>query len=90
MQEEACALHIPCITVRYVTDRPESVECGANVLAPPEDEGSILAAADFVEKNHARMKAAGNPYGNGDSARLIFDAIEKMEGKLVAWEHQKK
>ncbi len=90
MQEEACALHVPCITVRYVTDRPESVEAGANILAPPVNAQSIVSAAEYVEKNHAKMCGAKNPYGDGNSAKLIFDAIEKWEGRLVSFEHQKK
>lgn len=88
MQEEACALHVPCITVRYVTDRPESVEEGANVLAHPDSAESILAAAEYVEKNHAKMAGAKNPYGDGNSSGLILDAIEKWDGKLIGWEHE--
>ena len=89
MQEEAAALHIPCITVRYVTDRPESVSAGANVLAPPANAQSILKAAEYVEKNHSKMSSAKNPFGEGNSASLILDAIEKWEGKLIGWEHQR-
>lgn len=89
MQEEAPAIHIPCITVRYVTDRPESVEAGANVLAPPKNAQTILDAADYVEKNHEKMSAAKCPYGDGNSSQLIFDALEKWQGKFVQWEHQK-
>jgi len=89
MQEETAALHVPCITVRFVTDRPESVQAGCNVLAPPKDADTILQAAQFVEKNHSKMSSAKNPYGEGNSASLILDAIEKWEGKLIGWEHQK-
>lgn len=88
MQEEAAALHVPCISVRYVTDRPESVQCGANVLAPPKSSQSILDAVEFVRKNGAKMRSAKNPFGNGNAASLIFDAIEKS-GKKALFEHQK-
>ncbi|VVB57129.1 UDP-N-acetylglucosamine 2-epimerase [uncultured archaeon] len=89
MQEEAAALHVPCVTVRYVTDRPESVEAGANVLAPPKSADEIVQVVAQAEKNHAKMAKAPNPYGDGNSSKLILDAIEKWEGKLVAWEHEK-
>ncbi len=89
MQEEAAALHIPCITVRYVTDRPESVEEGANVLGKPESIESILEAVRYVEENHEKMRKAKNPYGEGNSSQLILDAIGKWEGKLIGWEHRK-
>lgn len=89
MQEEAAALHIPCATVRYVTDRPESVEAGANVLAVPKSMETILAAVEHVEKNHEKMRAAKNPYGEGNSSALILDVIEKWNGRLIGWEHRK-
>lgn len=33
VQEEACILGVPCVTLREVTERPETINCGANVLA---------------------------------------------------------
>ena len=33
VQEECCLLHVPMVTLRDVTERPETVECGANMLA---------------------------------------------------------
>ncbi len=33
VQEEACILRVPNVTLRDVTERPETVECGSNVLA---------------------------------------------------------
>jgi UDP-N-acetylglucosamine 2-epimerase (non-hydrolysing) len=88
MQEECCALHIPCITVRYVTDRPESVSAGANILARPDSAQTIISAARQVEDAHAKMSAAPNPYGSGNTAALILDALEKLDGKLSRWEHE--
>jgi len=32
LQEEACILGVPCITIRDNTERPETVAVGANVL----------------------------------------------------------
>jgi len=89
MQEEAAALHVPCVTVRYVTDRPESVEAGANVLAPPKSADSIVSVVESAERNAEQMKKTKNPYGNGDSAKLILKAIEEWEGKMIGWEHKK-
>ena len=90
MQEECCALHIPCITVRYVTDRPESVSARANIVARPDSAQTIVAAAKQIEASHAQMSAAPNPYGNGNSSALIMDALEKWDGKLSRWEHERK
>jgi UDP-N-acetylglucosamine 2-epimerase (non-hydrolysing) len=33
VQEECCILKVPAVTVRDVTERPETLECGGNVLA---------------------------------------------------------
>jgi len=33
VQEEACILHTPCVTLRYNTERPETVDVGANILS---------------------------------------------------------
>lgn len=89
MQEEAAALHVPCVTTRFVTDRPESVEAGVNVLAPPKSSNDVLRAAYAVDEDNEGMRKKKNPYGDGNSSKLIIDAIEKFEGKLIQWEHQK-
>jgi len=38
VQEECCILGVPTVTLRDVTERPETVECGSNVLAGTETE----------------------------------------------------
>ncbi|MFQ5406488.1 MAG: UDP-N-acetylglucosamine 2-epimerase, partial [Candidatus Micrarchaeia archaeon] len=90
MQEEAAALKVPCVTLRYVTDRPESVQAGVNLLAPPKNIRTILKAIAKADKNNAAMRKKNNPYGKGNSSKLIIDAIEKFEGKLIQWEHEKR
>jgi UDP-N-acetylglucosamine 2-epimerase (non-hydrolysing) len=47
VQEEACILGIPNVTLRDVTERPETLECGSNVLAGA-DPDSIARAVAFV------------------------------------------
>jgi UDP-N-acetylglucosamine 2-epimerase (non-hydrolysing) len=39
VQEECCIFHVPNVTLRDVTERPETVECGSNLLAgaDPDD-----------------------------------------------------
>jgi UDP-N-acetylglucosamine 2-epimerase (non-hydrolysing) len=88
MQEECCALHLPCLTLRYVTDRPESVEAGANKCVGCEKE-TIMAESRkilFDANAAASMRSAKNPYGDGKSSQRIFDIIEKFEGKMERWE----
>lgn len=33
VQEECCLHRVPCVTLRNVTERPETLECGSNILA---------------------------------------------------------
>ena len=43
VQEECCILRLPNVTLRDVTERPETVECGSNVLAGVEPENVLRA-----------------------------------------------
>ena len=78
LQEEAITLDVPALTLRYNTERPETVTAGGNILvgsnkqAILENANRILNDKEFAEK----MRNAPNPYGMGDSAKLTVDAIE--------------
>ena len=39
VQEECCIMGVPTVTVRDTTERPETVECGSNMLSGVEPEG---------------------------------------------------
>ena len=78
LQEEAITLDVPALTLRYNTERPETVTAGGNILVG-SDKNLILENANRIlnDKEFAdRMKNAPNPYGGGDSAKLTVDAIE--------------
>lgn len=70
VQEEACILQVPCVTVRESTERPESVDVGANVLAGTEPED--IAAAGLVQLTADAEWSC--PFGDGTAAELIVDA----------------
>jgi UDP-N-acetylglucosamine 2-epimerase (non-hydrolysing) len=48
VQEEACILHVPNITVRDVTERPETIECGSNCLAGTKADSIRRAVASVT------------------------------------------
>ncbi|MBI5502679.1 MAG: UDP-N-acetylglucosamine 2-epimerase (non-hydrolyzing) [Deltaproteobacteria bacterium] len=50
VQEEACILGTPNVTVRDTTERPETLECGSNILAGV-DPDEITRAVEFVLGN---------------------------------------
>jgi UDP-N-acetylglucosamine 2-epimerase (non-hydrolysing) len=77
LQEEAITLDVPALTLRYNTERPETVTSGGNILVG-SDKDAILEYVDRIlsdEEFRDRMKNAPNPYGQGDSAKLTVDAI---------------
>ena len=86
LQEEAITLDIPALTLRYNTERPETVTAGGNILVG-SDKDAILGNARKIldDKEFAdKMKNAVNPYGEGNAAEKTVDAIEQYykEGLL--------
>jgi UDP-N-acetylglucosamine 2-epimerase (non-hydrolysing) len=71
LQEEACCLRVPCVTLRDNTERPESVQVGANVLAGAEPEAIVRAARTMREK----PRDWANPFGDGKSGERIVDLL---------------
>jgi UDP-N-acetylglucosamine 2-epimerase (non-hydrolysing) len=47
VQEECCLFHVPNITIRDVTERPETIECGSNILCGA-DEKIITRCVNIV------------------------------------------
>jgi UDP-N-acetylglucosamine 2-epimerase (non-hydrolysing) len=69
LQEEACCLRVPCVTLRDNTERPESVQVGANVLAGAEPERIVAAAKEML----GRPRDWPNPFGDGKSGERIVE-----------------
>ena len=47
VQEECCIFHVPNVTIRDVTERPETLECGSNILSGA-DHDTILKCVQIV------------------------------------------
>lgn len=47
VQEECCIFRVPNVTIRDVTERPETIECGSNILSGA-DSKSILRCVRCV------------------------------------------
>jgi UDP-N-acetylglucosamine 2-epimerase (non-hydrolysing) len=56
VQEETCILGVPSVTIRDVTERPETIECGSNVLAG-NDAQTIVKMVHMV----TRQKCSWQP-----------------------------
>jgi UDP-N-acetylglucosamine 2-epimerase (non-hydrolysing) len=53
VQEECCIFGVPTVTMRDVTERPETIECGSNLLAGVETE-RILPAIALAVRSEGR------------------------------------
>jgi UDP-N-acetylglucosamine 2-epimerase (non-hydrolysing) len=73
--EEACTLKVPCITIRTETERPESVEVGANVVTGVNDPKKILQCAEIMIN---KKRDWDNPFGDGESAKRIVTIMKKL------------
>lgn len=73
LQEEACCLRVPCVTLRDNTERPESVEAGANVLAGAESDTIVACARSMA----ARPRDWPNPFGDGTSGARIVEILQR-------------
>ncbi|MHB8051745.1 MAG: non-hydrolyzing UDP-N-acetylglucosamine 2-epimerase [Methanoregula sp.] len=71
VQEEACILKVPCVTIRDSTERPETVDVGANMVAGV-DPASIINTAD---KMLAQSRSWKNPFGDGKAGDRIIEIV---------------
>ncbi len=74
VQEEACILKVPCVTLRTTTERPETLTTGGNVLAG-YDPVKILSGAKKMISKKAVWK---NPFGDGRSGERIVQILENQ------------
>lgn len=75
VQEEACILGIPCVTLRDNTERPETIEVGANILAGASPDNIV----EFAGVMLTREKNWANPFGDGRAAERIANVIMEAE-----------
>jgi UDP-N-acetylglucosamine 2-epimerase (non-hydrolysing) len=70
LQEEGCILGVPCVTLRDNTERPETVDVGANTVA---------GFNDYIMEHVTKMISTGrtwkNPYGKGNAAELTLKEL---------------
>jgi UDP-N-acetylglucosamine 2-epimerase (non-hydrolysing) len=76
LQEESCFLHVPCVTLRENTERPETLGIGANVLAGT-DPARVRAA---VRRQSAESRTWANPFGDGTTSAQIARTVSKELG----------
>lgn len=86
VQEEAITLNVPCLTLRYNTERIETVDAGGNILVGTRKD-KIIKYVRLIANNkkfREKMKNATNPYGDGKASERIIESIinASKDGKL--------
>jgi len=76
VQEEACTLNVPCVTLRDNTERPETLEVGSNILAGTNPDKIVKCTRVMLEKKQ-RWK---NPFGDGKAGERIVKILETERG----------
>ena len=71
IQQEACTLKIPCVTLRENTESPETVEVGSNMIAGLETDKIFKSINQMLEKNNDWR----NPFGDGNASNQIIEII---------------
>ncbi len=87
IQEEAPAFGIPTLVLREVTERPEGVEAGTLKLTGTDTAKITSEAARLLDDQaaYAEMARAANPYGDGNAAQRIVQALLDRQGNpLIA------
>lgn len=72
VQEECCLFHVPTVTIRKTTERPETVECGSNIV-------SGIDAKSIANCVHAMMSMPANwDYPEGYQHQYVSDKVLKL------------
>lgn len=68
VQEECCILKVPTVTIRDVTERPETIECGSNILSGVEKTNilnslniALSSSKDWVPPWEYSVENVSNP-----------------------------
>ncbi|UCE39513.1 MAG: UDP-N-acetylglucosamine 2-epimerase (non-hydrolyzing) [Thermoplasmata archaeon] len=71
VQEETCIMNVPCVTLRYNTERPETVEVGKNVIVGVETKDVLEGVQEMINKE----LGPENPFGDGRTGEKIVDIL---------------
>lgn len=79
VQEEACILGVPCVTMRDSTERPETIDVGANRLSRPDATEIVRSVSEMIEIEGTWE----NPFGDGTASEQIVRELVPTESILL-------
>jgi len=71
VQEEACILSVPCVTLRDNTERPETLEVGSNILASVSPDRILEYTRLMLNRENNWV----NPFGDGKAGERIVEIL---------------
>jgi UDP-N-acetylglucosamine 2-epimerase (non-hydrolysing) len=74
VQEEACTLRVPCVTVRDNTERPETLEVGSNLLVGASPQRIAEGTRVMLD----RKRDWRNPFGDGNAGKRTIEILEAV------------
>jgi len=89
MQEEANIVETPCVTVRFGSDRTETILEWANIIAPPINSSLIADIVEWAIANKKMKKK--NIYGNNVSEKIVDGVLSRLhsQGKLFRYDDER-
>ena len=81
IQEEAVALGIPTVVMRYSSERNEGMRAGVLKLAGSGEEGIVTVANRLLEpgsEEYQTMRKPSAVFGDGRASKRIADALERV------------
>ncbi|MEM4307960.1 MAG: UDP-N-acetylglucosamine 2-epimerase (non-hydrolyzing) [Thermoplasmata archaeon] len=78
IQEETNILHVPCLTLRDNTERPETVEAGSNIVVGVKPENVMNHIKKILNDKDLESKMRNAPvvFGDGKTAERIIDIVK--------------
>ena len=72
VQEECCLLKVPTVTIRDTTERPETVDCGSNIISGLQSDNILTCVETMLQSQRDWLPPEGYPVPN------VSDKIIKL------------
>ncbi len=78
IQEEAPSFGCPTLVMRYETERQEGIDAGVSILVGADYDKIVSLSSQILDQEKLKTRlTAQNPYGSGESSKIIREIIDK-------------